>query len=207
MRWFSSIMRQTAAGTRLLLVLTVLLGICYPLAVYGVSRVPGLQQNAEGSQVRVDGKVVGSRIIGIDPVAARPDQDPYFHNRPSGSSEHALGPADPSSSGGSNLAADSTELRGKVLERKEAIAAREHVAPARVPADAVTASGSGLDPDISQEYARLQAPRVAKVNRLDPATVGRIITEHTTGRELGVLGAPRVNVLELNLAIRQAGAH
>ncbi|WP_031468883.1 K(+)-transporting ATPase subunit C [Sciscionella sediminilitoris] len=207
MRWFTAVLRQAGAGLRLLIVLTVILGICYPLAVYGVSRIPGLQSNAEGSQVKLDGQVVGSRLIGVDPVAKNPAADPYFHNRASASAKGALGPADPSTSGGSNLSGDSTELRGLVLERKEAIAKREGVTPDRVPADAVTASGSGLDPDISPAYAALQAPRVARVNHLDPGAVRRVIAEHTAGRQLGVLGAPTVNVLQLNLAIKKLGAH
>jgi potassium-transporting ATPase KdpC subunit len=195
----STLLRQTGTGLRLLIVLTVLCGIVYPLVVWGVSRA---FPQAEGSLITRDGTVVGSSLIGVDPVATGPD--PYFHTRPSASSEDVLGPADTSTSGGSNKAGDSTDLLDAVSERRAQIAEREGVAPEAVPADAVTASASGLDPDISPEYAALQVPRVAEVTGLSTAEVEQAVADATSGRILGFLGAPHVNVTELNLAIAEA---
>lgn len=206
----SSFGKQTLAAARVLVVLTVLLGILYPLGVWLVSRIPGLQANAEGSIVQVDGRDVGSDLIGIDPVAKDPANDPWFHNRPSAvavdndgdGSPDTLGPADPSISAGSNKGAFDEDFVATVKERKEMIAEREGVAESEVPADAVTASGSGLDPAISPAYAELQIARVARVNGLSEDEVRRLVDENIDGRDLGVLGDPGVNVLELNLAVQ-----
>jgi len=199
-----SLLKQAGAALRVLLVFTVILGIVYPLGVWAVSRLPGLRANAEGSVVEVDGRAVGSDLIGTDPVPAAPNRDPWFHNRPSALSENALGPGDPSSSGGSNKGAFDEDLIAAVAQRKDTIAQREGVDPALVPPDAVTASASGLDPHISPAYALLQVPRVARENGLSEDRVRRLVDEHTTGRGLGVLGAPAVNVLTLNLAVQGA---
>ncbi|KAA9152053.1 potassium-transporting ATPase subunit C [Amycolatopsis acidicola] len=196
--------KQTLAGLRVLLVFTVLLGVIYPLGIWAVSRIPGLQSNAEGSVVTVNGQAVGSSLIGIDPVAADPAHDPYFHTRPSASASDPLGPGDPSASGGSNKSGFNQDLVAMVQERKTAIAQREGVSPDAVPADAVTASASGLDPDISTAYADLQAARVARNTGLPEPTVKQLIEQHTSGAGIGV---PGVNVLELNLAVRAAEAH
>jgi K+-transporting ATPase ATPase C chain len=198
----TTLLRQSAAGLRVLLVMTVLLGLAYPFAIYGVSWIPGLHAKAEGSLVEVDGRVVGSELIGIDPVASG-SRDPYFHTRPSASSKNVLGAGDPSVSGGSNRAGDSPALLDAVTKRRELIAAREGVAPADVPPDAVTASGSGVDPHISPAYAQLQVPRVARVTGLSQDQVRALVAEHTTGRPLGFLGNPAVNVLALNLAVQR----
>lgn len=202
MRWLSNLLRQTGAGLRLLLVLTVLTGVLYPFAVWAVSRVPGLESNAEGSIVSVNGQPVGSQRIGVDLSPADPNHDPWFHTRPSATASDPLGPGDPSTSGASNLAADNPKLVQLVQERKAAIAQREGVSPDQVPPDAVTASGSGLDPDISPAYAYLQVPRVARENGLPEQQVRQIVDHHIQGRALGVLGEPTVNVLDLNLAVR-----
>ncbi|MFI6032143.1 potassium-transporting ATPase subunit C [Amycolatopsis magusensis] len=186
-----NLFNQAAAGLRVLLVMTVLLGVAYPLGVWAVSRIPGLQANAEGSIVMRDGQAVGSELIGIDPVAADPAADPWFHTRPSAT-------GDPSTSGGSNKSGFNEDLVAEVGERQAAIAAREGVAPAAVPADAVTASASGVDPSISVAYAELQVPRVARNTGVPPDRVAELVREHTTG----VL--PGVNVLQLNLAVRHA---
>lgn len=196
--------RQTLAGLRILIVLTVITGVLYPLGVWLVSRVPGLQANAEGSVVTVDGRPVGSDLIGIDPVAADPDHDPWFHTRPSATAADVLGPGDPSISGGSNKGGFDEDLTATVQARKDAIATREGVSPAAVPADAVTASASGLDPAISPAYAELQVPRVARENGLSEERVRTLVAQNTDGRGMGVLGEPRVNVLTLNLAVRAA---
>src|SRR6266540_4904781 len=142
-------MKQSLAGLRMLLVLTVLTGILYPFGVWAVSRIPGLRDNAEGSLITAGGQVVGSELIGIDPVAKDPNHDPWFHNRPSATSSEPLGPADASTSGGSNKGPSNPDLVAVIQRRKEIIAKREAVDPASIPADARTASGSGLDTDIS----------------------------------------------------------
>ncbi|WP_308818450.1 potassium-transporting ATPase subunit C [Pseudonocardia alni] len=199
----TTLRRQTATGLRVLLVMTVLCGIVYPLAIWGVSRIPGLSAQAEGS-VLPGG--TGSSLIGIDPVAADPAADPYFHTRPSATAEAdaGLGPADTTTSGGSNKGGFDTGLLESVQQRRAVIAAREDVDPAAVPTDAVTASGSGLDPDISPAYAALQAPRVARVTGLSLDRVEQLVADATSGRTLGFLGEPRVDVTELNLSVRDA---
>jgi potassium-transporting ATPase KdpC subunit len=200
----NNLVKQTLAGLRVLLVLTVLTGVLYPLAVWGVGRVPGLRANAEGSVITRNGQAVGSSLIGVDPVPADPDDDPWFHTRPSALAGDPLGPGDPSSSSGSNKSAVNEDYDAVVAERREAIAAREGVAPDQVPADAVTASASGLDPQISPAYADLQVKRVARVTGLSEDEVRALVADHTTGRGLGVLGDPAVTVLDLNLAVRAA---
>ncbi|MEV5299444.1 potassium-transporting ATPase subunit C [Amycolatopsis methanolica] len=192
-----NLVKQTGAGLRVLLVFTVLLGVVYPLGVWAVSRIPGLHDNAEGSLVTANGQVVGSSLIGIDPVPADPARDPYFHTRPSAT-------GDPSVSGGSNKGGFNPDLVAAVEERKAAIAQREGVSPDAVPTDAVTASGSGLDPTISVAYADLQVPRVARNTGLTEDRVRQLVEANTAGHGIGV---PGVNVLELNLAVQSAGAH
>ena len=200
---FTQLYRQSGAALRLLLVATVALGLVYPLAVWGVSRLPGLAAHAEGSVLTAsNGTAAGSALIGIDPVPADPAADPYFHTRPSASAQGVLGPGDPSTSGGSNQGGFSADLLAAVEQRRALIAEREGVSPAQVPADAVTASGSGLDPHISPAYAELQVPRVARVTGLPEAEVRGLVAEATQGRGLGFLGDRGVNVTELNLAVR-----
>ena len=198
--------RQAAAALRLLLVLTVLLGGLYPLGIWVVSRLPGLSGPAEGSLIGAPGAPTGSSLIGIDPTPANPAADPWFHVRPSASAtaDDGLGPADPSTSGGSNKAADSADLVKAIEARRTAIAAREGVAPQAVPADAVTASASGVDPDISPAYAALQVPRVARVTGLPVERVRALVDQATDGRSLGVFGEPGVDVPDLDAALRAA---
>jgi len=182
-------LRQTLAGLRLLLALTVLLGILYPLAVAGLAR--ALPARADGSLVTdTAGTVVGSRLL-----AQAVDGDAWFHPRPS------AGGYDPLASGGTNLGPENPDLLAQVEGRRAEVARREGVEPARVPADAVTASASGLDPDISPEYARLQVARVAAERGLAEDDVAALVEERVRGRTLGFIGAPSVNVLELNLAL------
>lgn len=185
-----SFLRQSLAGLRLLLVLTVVLGLAYPVAVYGVGRL--VPDRADGSMLTVDGQVVGSRLIGQQFAG-----DEWFLPRPSAAGDGY----DPLASGASNLGPENPDLLATVEERRQEVADREGVDPGDVPADAVTASGSGLDPDISPEYARLQVARVARARGLEPAVVGALVDEHVQGRDLGFLGAPHVNVLELNAAL------
>lgn len=198
--------RQAGAALRILLVMTVLLGVLYPLAVWGVSRLPGLRANAEGSVLTdARGQPAGSALIGVNPVPVDPAADPYFHTRPSASADdHGLGAGDPSISGGSNKGGFSEDLRTAVHERRTAIAAREGVDAGLVPPDAVTTSASGLDPHISPEYAALQVARVARVTGVPEVELQRLIEENTDGRFLGFLGEPGVNVTQLNLAVRTA---
>jgi potassium-transporting ATPase KdpC subunit len=212
---FRTLLRQTGTGLRAILLFTVLLGIGYPLVVYGVAHVPGLADRAEGSVVTsVDGKFSGSSLIGIDPVApedplvgssegAAP-ADPFFHTRPAASAKGVLGPADTSTSGGSNKGTFDQKLTDTIGQRRQQIAARENVAPGLVPPDAVTASASGLDPDISPAYAALQVARVARVTGLPVDRVQQLVAQATDGRVLGFLGEPTVNVTVLNLAVADA---
>lgn len=204
--------RLTMAGLRALLVLTVVCGVLYPLVVTGVAQAafPG---RANGSEVSSHGKVVGSSLIGQrydkgkdrqgNPV---PDLK-FFQPRPSAGlgSNRANGvntQYDLQVSGASNLGATNTDLVKAVKERKRWVAETYGVPAAKVPADAVTSSGSGLDPDISPAYAQLQADRVAKENHLPADLVRRLVKDHTDGRTLGFMGEPHVNVLELNVALR-----
>jgi len=197
--------RQTAAGLRMLVVFTILCGIVFPVAVWAVAQIPGLSHQADGSIITgADGTPVGSSLIGVDPVAANPAADPYFHTRPSASAKDVLGPADTSTSGGSNKGAFNDDLTKAIDQRRVLIATREGVDPALVPPDAVTASASGLDPDISPAYAQLQVARVAKVTGLPVDRVQQLVADASSGRVLGFLGEPTVNVTELNAAIAAA---
>jgi potassium-transporting ATPase KdpC subunit len=188
-----SYLRQLGAGLRALLVLTLLLGVAYPLAVWAVAQV-ALNGKANGSQVKVDGDVVGSSLIG-----QTFDGEEWFHSRPSAAGDGY----DPLSTGASNLAATSDDLLALVEERRAAIADEEGVDPAEVPPDAVTASGSGLDPHISPEYARLQVQRVASARELSPESVRKLVDSSIQGRDLGFAGQPRVNVLLLNVGVAE----
>ena len=189
---FTDLFRQSLAGLRLLLVMTVLLGVGYPTAVWAAGQAFG--ERADGSPVRLDGQVVGSRLIG-----QQFEGDEWFLSRPSANDYDTLASAP------SNLGPLSTDLIASIGERRAEVAAREGVEESAVPPDAVTASASGLDPHISPAYAALQAPRVAAANGLSLEQVRRLVEEHTDGRGLGFLGEPGVNVLELNLAVATAG--
>ena len=188
--------RQLLAAVRAMAVGTVVLGLAYPLLMTGVAQVvaPG---RADGSLVSdADGAVVGSALIGQAYVSEDGEPLPqYFQSRPSASGY------DGAASGGSNLGPNSAELLALVAERRAAVAEREGVDPGDVPPDAVTASASGLDPDISPASAALQVDRVAASRDVDPDVVRRLVSEATSGRDLGVVGAPHVRVLELNLAL------
>ncbi|MET8507315.1 potassium-transporting ATPase subunit KdpC [Streptomyces sp. NPDC004787] len=196
--------RLFAAGLRALLALTVLLGVLYPLAVTGLAQLafPG---RANGSEIRdASGRVVGSELIG-----QRYEDLRWFQPRPS----RGLGTNSVNTryallvSGATNRSGDSADLVRWVAEARAAVVRDNStpghpVRPAEVPADAVTSSGSGLDPHISPAYARLQVRRVAERNHLAVARVERLVAEHTEGRTLGFVGEPRVNVLRLNIALK-----
>jgi len=183
--------RQLVTALKCLLLLTVVLGIGYPLLVLGVGHL-GLQVQAQGSLVTaVDGRVVASRLIGQSV-----EGDQWFQPRPS------AGDYDGLASGGSNAGPDDAELVATVDQRRAEIAKRDGVPAAAVPADAVTASGSGLDPFISPAYALLQVDRVARSRDLPADRVRALVERHVTPRTLGFLGQPRVNVVELNLDLQ-----
>ena len=204
--------RQLIPALRTLLVLTVLLGVAYPLLVLGVGQV-AFGAKADGSLVEADGVVVGSELIG-----QRFTDDRWFWTRPSaagaaasgstGEDGHPVDPTDQSlwNSGGSNLG-PTNEVLIRTVEAR-AVAYREAHGLARdtaVPTDAVTASGSGVDPHISVANARIQAARVAAARGLDVGRVDELVDANTDGRSLGVLGEPGVNVLTLNLALDRLG--
>ncbi|CAL9521754.1 potassium-transporting ATPase subunit C [Streptomyces sp. NPDC057340] len=208
--------RLLAAGLRALLVLTVVTGIVYPLAVTGVAQglFPG---KANGSEIKADGKVVGSSLIGqqynlpLKKGQETPEPDlKWFQGRPA----NGLGTNSVNTqyklilSGATNRSADNPELLQWVKDAKAAVVKDNSVPghpvrPSDVPADAVTSSGSGLDPDISPQYADLQVHRVAAKNGLPAERVQQLVDEHTTSRTLGFIGEPRVNVLELNIALKE----
>jgi K+-transporting ATPase ATPase C chain len=189
--------RQLFPSVMMMVVLTVVCGVIYPLAVTAVGQV-AFHDKANGSLVKdADGNVVGSSLIGQN--FTEPE---YFHPRPSASGENGY---DPHFSSGSNLGPTNPALLKDVDERAKAYRKENGLADdAKVPVDAVTASASGLDPDISVANARLQASRVADARGMDVSDVRKLIDEHTSDRALGFLGEKAVNVLELNLALDKA---
>lgn len=210
-----SSIRQYGAAIRTLLALSVILGLVYPLAMTGIAQV-AFSGNADGSLVHSGGRTVGSDLIGqafTRPVEkdGKPELDPdgnpvvepdprYFQSRPS-----AAGTGyDPLSTSASNLGPENKDLVAAVKQRRAAAAELDGVRPEDVPADALQASGSGLDPHISPAYAQEQVARVARERGLSQARVRALVSEHTQGRILGFMGEPRVNVLELDLALDRA---
>jgi K+-transporting ATPase ATPase C chain len=204
------------AGLRALLVLTVVTGVLYPLAVTGVAQ--GIfPDKANGSEIKADGKVVGSSLIGqaynlpLKKGQETPEPDlKWFQGRP----QNGLGTNSVNTqyslilSGATNRSGDNADLIKWVKDAKAAVI-KDNSTPdykvkaSDVPADAVTSSGSGLDPAISPDYADIQVHRIAEKNGLSVAQVHKLVDEHTTGRTLGFIGEPTVNVLELNIALRE----
>jgi K+-transporting ATPase ATPase C chain len=174
---------------RFTLVTVILLGLAYPLAVTGIAGVLFPHQ-AVGSLILKNGKVIGSELLAQSFTSER-----YFHPRPSAAGSGY----DATSSGGSNLAQSNKTLVTRIQGDIDKLAKENPGKP--VPIDLVTTSGSGLDPDITPDAAYFQAPRVAKARNLSEDSVRQLIAQHTSARQLGVLGEPRVNVLELNLAL------
>ncbi|EFV14562.1 potassium-transporting ATPase subunit C [Segniliparus rugosus] len=193
------LLRQSVVGLVLLAGLTVLLGVAYPLVVWGISRVG--PDSAEGSPRVVGGCVVGSELVGVDSKTADGAPDRYFHARVVGSGDDAFAPGSPAAGAPSNKGPNSEALAAWIAKRKHDIAERESVPESDVPPDAVTGSGSGLDPDISPAYAAIQAARVAKANGKPVEEIRKLVAEHAKGRQFGFLGEPRVNVGELNAAL------
>ncbi|MFE6134062.1 potassium-transporting ATPase subunit C [Streptomyces sp. NPDC056437] len=211
--------RLIGAGLRALLVLTVICGVIYPLAITGVAQAL-FNNKANGSEVSSNGKVVGSELIGQtynlppknpnDPEEAAVPDLKWFQPRPS----NGLGSNSVNTqyslilSGATNRSGDNPELIQWVKDAKAAVVkdnstATHKVKPSEVPADAVTSSGSGLDAAISPQYAELQVHRVAEKNNLDVDKVEKLVKDHTDGRTLGFIGEPTVNVLELNIALKE----
>ena len=205
-----SIVRQHLAALRGLLLFTVICGILYPLLMFGIGQ--GVFHNqANGSLVSSNGKVAGSSLLCQEFVDAKGNPLPqYFQPRPSAASDPTSKTdygCDPLFSGASNLGPNNSVLVQDIKARQQQIAQFDHVPVSSIPADAVTASGSGLDPDISPQYADLQVNRVAQARRLSPAVVRALVTKYTQGRNLGFLGEPRVDVLNLNIALDKLSAH
>jgi len=178
----------------IVLLLHVMTGIVYPLVVTGLAQAL-FRYRANGSLIFRNGQVVGSELVGQSFSAPK-----YFWSRPSATSPV---PYNGANSGGSNLGPLNPALTENVKKRIAALQAADPTSSRTVPVDLVTSSGSGLDPDISPAAAQYQVPRVAKARHLDETVVRRLVAEHTQGRQLGILGEPRVNVLQLNLALDQ----
>ena len=199
-------LREIRPAILILILLTLLTGLAYPLAMTAIAGVIFPKQ-AQGSLIERDGKVVGSALIGQEFK-----DDKYFHGRPSAttapdpadSTKTVPAPYNAANSGGSNLGPTSKALNDRVKEDVDKLKAENPSVP--VPMDLVTTSASGLDPDISPEGALFQVPRVAKARNLPEDRIRQLVTENTKGRLAGLLGEPRVNVLALNLALDAAAS-
>ncbi|MFI7293654.1 potassium-transporting ATPase subunit KdpC [Streptomyces sp. NPDC050121] len=199
---FVNSVRMAWAALRMLLVLTVVTGIVYPLAVTGIGQL-AFHDQANGSMVKVDGKEVGSKLIGQSwnlPGTDKPDPK-WFQPRPSNSGY------DPLATGSSQLSASNPKLVKMVEAAKKQVAAFNGVPESEVPEDAVTGSASAIDPDVSPAFAKIQVNRVATANGLTATQVEKLVKDHTQGRTAGFLDQPRVNVLELNIALKELAEH
>jgi K+-transporting ATPase ATPase C chain len=193
------ILRQTWTALRALLVLTIVLGLVYPVVITAAGQL-AFPANANGQILTVDGEPVGSALIGQSFTDA--DGNPlaqWFQSRPSAAGSGYDGGA----SSGSNYGPENEDLLNAIRDRQAAIGDLDAVPRDGIPADAVTASGSGLDPHISPEYARLQVERVARVRGLPESSVSALVESMIQERDLGFLGEPRVNVLQLNIALAE----
>lgn len=212
MTTISAFTRQLLPALLSVLVFTVVCGLAYPIGIWLVSRLDA--DSADGAPLAdSSGCIVGSALIGTDVPHVTGQPDPYLHGRVRGDSDQsdpvaaAMAPGDPSAGAPSNLGPSNTDLAAWIDTRRQQIAKREGVDPAAVPVDAVTGSGSGLDPDISPEYAALQVPRIARATGMSESEVTSIIAAHTSGRSAGILGEPRVHVLQANLDLGRHPAH
>jgi potassium-transporting ATPase KdpC subunit len=197
------IVRQHIAALRFLLVFTVLCGLVYPLVMVGISQV-AFRNQANGSQVTYNGKVVGSSLLCQEFVDSKGNPlAQWFQPRPSAATSGASNDygCDPGYSSATNLGPDNPKEVARIAALKKQVAAFNGVPESAVPPDAVTASGSGLDPDISPANAYMQVNRVAKARGLSPAVVRALVAKFVQGRTLGFLGQPRVDVLTLNIAL------
>jgi potassium-transporting ATPase KdpC subunit len=200
-----SIVRQHIAGLRLLLVFTVLTGIVYPVVMTGIAQV-AFKNQANGSLVSFHGRVVGSSLLCQEFVDAKGNPLPqYFQPRPSAATPTPTPKGDygcdPTFSSASNYGPNNPALITAIKQRLAQISAFDHVPESQIPSDAVTASGSGLDPNISPQNAAIQVNRVAVARHVSLAAIQALVSQYTQGRTLGFLGEPRVNVLNLNIAL------
>jgi potassium-transporting ATPase KdpC subunit len=198
-----SSIRQYIAAFRLLLVFTVICGIAYPVVMWGVAQA-AFKNQADGSLVTYKGQVVGSSLLCQEFVNAKGDPLPqYFQPRPSSatSGDATDYGCDPGFSAAANLSASNPTLVTDVKQLQQQIAAFDHVKISQIPPDAVTSSGSGLDPDISPQNAAIQIDRVAATRHLPVSEVKSLVSKFTQGRNIGILGEPRVDVLTLNIAL------
>jgi len=199
-----STVRQLIAALRGLLLFTVICGIIYPLAILGISQL-AFHKQANGSLVSYNGRVVGSSLLCQEFTDAKGNPlAQYFQPRPS---DAVLAGAkddygcDPRYSSASNLGPSNPVQVQLIKQRQKQIAAFDHVKISQIPADAVTASGSGLDPDITPQNAAIQVNRVAAARHVSPAAIMALVKQYTQGRTIGFLGEPRVDVLNLNIAL------
>jgi len=201
----TSMLKQLRPAIVMIVLMTALTGLAYPLAMTGIAQAIFPYQ-ANGSLVRSGGKVIGSALIGQNFAAEK-----YFHGRPSAttdtdpadSTKTVPAPYNAQNSGGSNLGPTSKALTDRVKGDAATLAAQNPAAP--VPVDLVTTSASGLDPDITQAAALFQVPRVAKARNLPEDKLRQLVAEHTTGRLFGLIGEPHVNVLALNMTLDTLG--
>jgi K+-transporting ATPase ATPase C chain len=203
MNHLPGIVRQHIAALRGLLLFTVICGIIYPVIMFGVAQV-AFHHQANGSLASFHGKVVGSSLLCQEFVTAQGNPLPqYFQPRPSNATSEAKNDygCDPGFSAASNLGPDNPALVQLIKTRQKQIVAFDHVKISAIPPDAVTASASGLDPYVSPQNAAIQLDRVAAARKVSPAAVRALVLANTQGRSLGFLGEPRVNVLNLNIAL------
>ena len=188
--------RQAWVSLRAMIVITVVCGLLYPAVIWVIGLAMPSQSN--GSLVRENGQVVGSSLIGQSFTDKKGNALPqWFQSRPSAAGAGYDGAA----SSGSNYGPENTDLIKAIKQRQAAIEKSDGVTIDQIPADAVTASGSGLDPDISEAYALIQVNRVAQARGLSADAVKTLVEQHVDGRPLGYLGEPTVNVLQLNIAL------
>jgi K+-transporting ATPase ATPase C chain len=199
-----SVIRQHLAGLRILVVFTIITGIIYPVVVWGISQA-AFNHQANGSLVSYHGRTIGSSLLCQEFVDAKGNPIPkYFQPRPSAAVVSGVKNdygCDPLNSSASNYGPTNPTYIALIKTRQKQIAAFDHVSIAQIPSDAVTASGSGLDPEISQANAAIQLDRVAAARHISPAQVEALVKHYTSGRTLGFLGEPGVNVLLLNRAL------
>jgi potassium-transporting ATPase KdpC subunit len=201
-------LREIRPAILILVLLTLITGLAYPLAITGIANAMFPKQ-AQGSLIERDGKVVGSALIGQEFK-----EDKYFHGRPSAttapdpadSTKTVPAPYNAANSGASNLGPTSKALNDRIKEDADKLKAENASSPVPIPIDLVTTSGSGLDPDISPEGALFQVPRVAKARNMPEDRVRQLVSDNTAGRLAGLFGEPRVNVLALNLALDAAAS-